>query len=138
MNDEETKKALARFSEWQTRADDDEAIAEIAIRANGPPNPVCFHSEQLAEKYLKGYIAFNNQLPQKTHKLDVLLSICKGIDTTFSEIDESAKALNEFYTETRYPADMPEFSLDQCKQALEIAKKIKVFVLARIALTTAS
>jgi len=121
-----------QFIEWQNYADEDELAAEAILKENGPANPICFHAQQLAEKYLKAYLIRKGERFEKRHQLDYLLTLCKGIDPTFEELRDECLYLTEFYTETRYPGDIPEFSVDECKEALERAKKVKVFVIHRM------
>ena len=48
-------------------------------------------------------------------------------------LSNEANLLNQFYIETRYVGDYPDFSWNDAKQAYEAAKKIKEFVLSEIA-----
>ena len=66
-------KAKMRFEEWEQYALEDEQIIVIALKENGPPNQICLHAEQMAEKYLKGYLFFNKEVPRKVHQLDQLV-----------------------------------------------------------------
>lgn len=125
-------KAEEKFGEWKRYADEDEQIAEIAIREEGPPNQICFHSQQMAEKYLKGFLVFAKKRFEKRHQLDFLLNLCEKEDASFSELAEEVGYLADFYVETRYPGDIPEFSLIECEKAFEAAKRIKEFVLDKI------
>lgn len=43
----DTKPEL-KFGEWAKYAEEDRTIAELAIRGDGPPNQICFHSQQIA------------------------------------------------------------------------------------------
>ncbi|MBI5413482.1 HEPN domain-containing protein [Candidatus Peregrinibacteria bacterium] len=45
-----------QFLEWAKRAEDDLQMAELALKENGQPSQICFHSQQTAEKYLKSQI----------------------------------------------------------------------------------
>lgn len=121
-----------KFEEWARYAEEDRQIAELAIREDGPPNQICFHAQQLAEKYLKGFLVFSGGRFEKVHHLDYLLQLCEKIDSSFSELAEDVKYLTDFYTETRYPGDMPEFSFSECKKAFEAALRIREFVKSKV------
>lgn len=121
-----------KFEEWKQYADEDEQMAELALREDGPPNQICFHSQQIAEKYLKGFLVFSKKRFEKRHQLDFLLNLCEKVDSSFKELTEDVKYLTEFYVETRYPGDVPEFTLEECEKALEAAKRIKEFVLEKV------
>ncbi|TSC73733.1 MAG: HEPN domain-containing protein [Parcubacteria group bacterium Gr01-1014_44] len=118
--------------DWLARADEDIRVAEIALKEGGLPNPICFHAQQTAEKYLKGFLAFHEKHVRKIHDLQSLISECKKIDASFSDIETEAVYLTQFYTETRYPGDITEFTLDEADGAYRAALKIKSFVLGKI------
>jgi len=120
------------LEEWLQYADEDEEVADVLLREDGPINPICFHAQQMAEKYLKGFIVYHGGRFEKTHQLDHLLHLCEEIRPDFRELTPDIEILSEFYTETRYPGDIPEFVFDECKKGLEAAKRVKRFVLDRI------
>jgi HEPN domain-containing protein len=66
---DEKEKAAKRFEEWEKYALEDEQIIVLALKEGGPPNQICLHAQQMAEKYLKGYLAFNKNIPLKTHQM---------------------------------------------------------------------
>lgn len=136
MNSMDISKAKLRFEEWSRYANEDQQIAELALKEDGPPNQICFHSQQIAEKYLKGFIVYSGKGFEKTHLLKYLLELCGDIDQEFLELTEDVIYLSQFYTEARYPGDIPEFNLSECRKALEVAIRIKEFVLAKIKLLT--
>lgn len=49
------RQALVRG--WFLKADSDLADARRTIASEGPYDTACFHAQQAAEKYLKGYLA---------------------------------------------------------------------------------
>ncbi|MFA6047920.1 MAG: HEPN domain-containing protein [Parcubacteria group bacterium] len=118
---------------WFKRADEDLELIEILLKEESfSPNPVCFHAEQAAEKYLKGFLAYRDLHVRKIHDLEILIEDCEKIDQTFKILQDSAKSLNQFYIESRYPDDYIEFSIQDAEEAYEAAKKIKDFVLSKI------
>lgn len=119
-------------ADWLVRADEDIDIAELAIKEKGPTNPICFHTQQAAEKYLKAFLAFHEKHIRKIHDLEDLLITCKEIDASFGELRDDAQYLNQFYIETRYPADMPDFTFNDAKKSYEVALRVKKFVLAKL------
>lgn len=121
-----------QFLEWQHYADEDELAAEAILKDDGPANPICFHAQQLAEKYLKAFLINKGERFEKRHQLDYLLNLCEKIDSTFKELRDDCLYLTEFYVETRYPGDIPEFSMAECKTALNRAKRIKEFVISKL------
>lgn len=132
MDEKELIKARIRFYEWQQYAQEDEQMASLALKEKGPPNQICFHSQQMAEKYLKGFLVYHKKLPQKIHNLNVLITDCMELDPSFEELKEHTSRLNEYYIEGRYPGDIHQFSLEEGKKALESAIRVKEFVLGKI------
>ena len=126
-------KNLDLAKEWFLRAQDDELSAkDILEDRQGSPNTVCFLSQQMAEKSLKGFLSFHNERFPKIHQLDMLINLCKEIDSQFEELRQEAEDLSEFYISTRYPGDYPQFSFRDAQEAFNKAIKIKSLVLGKI------
>ncbi|MDD2401361.1 MAG: HEPN domain-containing protein [Clostridia bacterium] len=53
-----------------------------------PLEIICYHCQQSAEKYLKGYIALNEGSIVKTYDLTMLNKICIQYDCEFRKIEE--------------------------------------------------
>jgi HEPN domain-containing protein len=130
MTDKE--KSLKRFKEWENYALEDEQIIQLALEEKGPPNQICLHDQQMAEKYLKGYLAFQKHMPIKTHNLEELILECAKYDDSFIELKKDAVKLNDFYIEARYPGDIEEFSIQDAKEGYESAISIRDFVSGKI------
>lgn len=129
MND----KNIEQFQEWQKRAEEDFGSAKMLLDNDGFPSVVCFHAHQVVEKYLKGYLAYQDKEPQKVHQLDSLLEECAKIDESFKDYIEQVVSLNDYYIEARYPTDFREdISLNEAKASLEKAEKIRSFVVSKI------
>lgn len=71
---------------WLDRADGDLISAERELRARKDPNynSACFHSQQCAEKYLKGFMLQNDIPIRKIHDLREL---SENIIRKFPEFD---------------------------------------------------
>ena len=117
------------WQQWFRLADLDLSVAEhLAISMHPTPDePICFHCQQAAEKYLKGYLVFNGIEPPQTHVLFVLLKMCKEILHSFSKLQQYCVFLNKFGVLPRYPNDL-EITDGDIKLVLSYAKKIKEFV----------
>jgi HEPN domain-containing protein len=92
-----------------------------------PDEPICFHCQQSAEKYLKGFLVFNEIEPPKTHNLPILQEMCKEISANFSKLFKKCVFLNKFGTLPRYPNDL-EITAEDVHVILCYAKEIKEFV----------
>ncbi|MDP2950849.1 MAG: zf-TFIIB domain-containing protein [bacterium] len=128
-----SKKNLPLFKEWILAAQDDEkAVSAILKEESFPPNPVCFFSQQIVEKILKGFLVFSGVDFPKIHRLEKLLILCKDIDPQFEQLWDEIEGLSFFYMATRYPGDYPAFSVEQAKEAFARAQKIKNFIMNKI------
>ena len=124
---------LKEFEKWIQKAESDLTIVEKDIITDSPVTDVlCFHCQQAAEKYLKAYIVYRNQIPERTHLIERLLNICANFDPEFEKLSD-AVLLTTYAVELRYPDDMYFPTLTETKKALKLAKKIKKFVLNKIA-----
>lgn len=118
---------------WFRRADEDLALIEVILkRGSSFSNPICFHAQQAAEKYLKGFLAYHDLHVRKIHDLEVLVEDCAKIEISFKTLQDSARFLNQFYIESRYPDDYIEFSRNDAEEAFTSATKIKNFILEKI------
>ena len=63
--------------EWILKSQDDEKSAEILLKEQGSANTICFLSQQMAEKLLKGYLVFKVLKFPKIHDLARLLKFCE-------------------------------------------------------------
>ena len=118
---------------WFSKADDDELnIKSILKHRDGTPSAACFLSQQMAEKYLKGLLVFEKNELFKTHHLIRLKEIISDVVPDINMIHNEASILNDYYIETRYPGDFPEFTWNDAEKAYEAAARIKEFVLGKI------
>lgn len=118
---------------WFERGDDDLKAAGILLKEGGSPNSVCFHCQQTAEKYFKGFLAHREKHVRKIHDLDVLLKVCVELAPALEVLKEDVMFLSQFYTESRYPDDFIIFSYADAEKALESARRIKDFILEQMA-----
>ena len=80
--------------EWVDKAERDFATAERELRARKFINydAVCFHAQQMAEKYLKAFLFKNGVDFPRTHNLRELLELClPPLSRRFGRKGRSAK-----------------------------------------------
>lgn len=60
------------YNEWVEIADGDYDLAKKVYDSNWPKQHIriCFNCQQAVEKYLKGYLVYNNEEIVKTHILN--------------------------------------------------------------------
>jgi len=121
------------YLKWFKKANEDElSVKSILDDRDGAPSTVCFLSQQIAEKYLKGLLVFFNKEFPKMHDLIDLEELILTFDQNIKEFEKDLDFLNRFYIESRYPGDYPEFNWNDAEEAYKGAKKIKEFVLNKI------
>ena len=90
--------------EWIKIAEDDFDSAEILNQASRKHYEIiCYLCAQTVEKYLKGYLEYKDIIPEKTHNLTYLNSICVDNDNRFANIKTECDFLNKFSNDIRYP-----------------------------------
>ncbi|MDR2118914.1 MAG: HEPN domain-containing protein [Tannerellaceae bacterium] len=90
--------------EWLQLADDDIYSAKILNNAlRKPYEIICYHCAQAVEKYLKGYLTWQDIVPPKTHDLIFLNSLCIEQDNEFRNIKAECNFLNRYSNDIRYP-----------------------------------
>lgn len=113
--------------QWILKAGDDliviEKLTQFEVVAN---SAVCFHCQQVVEKYLKAYLIAQGIEIKKTHNIEFLLAECEEFDPDFSAIDP--KDLNDFGVDIRYPGDLYTPSVDETLSHKQIALEIKALV----------
>ena len=128
-----TKKELLKS--WIKKAEKDLLTAEHELSfPDAVTESVCFHCQQAVEKFLKAYSLLLGIPFTKTHEIGELITKCEDKDKELSAFKEEADKLTDYAIDVRYPEEPFEPTLEEAKEALEIAKKIKGFVLNRIAL----
>jgi HEPN domain-containing protein len=117
---------------WYAKADDD---LETARRALGPERPLpaiaCFHAQQCAEKYLKGYLVAHDVSFRFVHDLGYLINLCADLDPAFADLRPAAVALNPYVATVRYPSEAaPEPNIEKAREAIQLAQQIATSVMA--------
>ncbi|MDR1998170.1 MAG: HEPN domain-containing protein, partial [Candidatus Margulisbacteria bacterium] len=93
--------------EWVAFADADLDTAQLLQKMRPMHHEIiCYHCEQAAEKYLKGYLTAQKIFPPKTHELEKLCAMCAEKDKFFDDIAGICGFLTQFGTQPRYPHEM--------------------------------
>jgi HEPN domain-containing protein len=107
---------------WLVKAHNDLAAARILATGPDPLLDVAvYHCQQAAEKAIKGFLVFHDQPFEKTHDVEVLVSLAQQHDVRFSTQLEAAVCLTPYATEYRYPSGQLAPTPDEFAQALEAA-----------------
>ncbi len=92
-----------------------------------PLEIICYHCQQCAEKYLKGFLAFKEEKIEKSHDLILLNKKCREYNIDFKEIEDECLRLTDYGINVRYPFHINLTEYDM-KIAIKDATKIKEFV----------
>lgn len=103
------------LAEWIEKAEDDYAVSKREMNVkDGSPNAVCFHSQQLAEKYFKAFLFKNEVDFPKTHDLIELLRLSIKLNPSIEKCRKELDRLQDYAVLYRYPgasADSPMLKL---------------------------
>ncbi|MDR3234116.1 MAG: HEPN domain-containing protein [Planctomycetaceae bacterium] len=125
---------------WIFKAENDLQSANILIQQNPPLLDVAvFHTQQCAEKALKGFLSFRRQEIRKTHNPAELIRKCAALDSSFETLLADGDFLTPQATEFRYPgtdddgdeiADFSEFmpAFDDVQESVSKASAVLEFV----------
>jgi HEPN domain-containing protein len=105
------------------------------VLADAEPLPeiACYHAQQCAEKYLKGYLVANRVAFKFVHELAYLVRLCASVDPRFSTLLGPAAELQDYATDVRYPSEEFEpLAADEAGEAVSRARRIREFVLANL------
>lgn len=124
---------LKEYQKWILKADADLKIILKDIKTEDPVTEIiCYHAQQTAEKYLKAYLVFKNQIPEKTHLIERLIDTCIKFDSEFEKLMQATE-LTEYAVGVRYPDDFFTPDIEEAKRAIELAILVKDFVLSKLA-----
>jgi len=126
-----TKKEL--INSWIKKAERDLLTANHELSfPDAVTESICFHCQQAVEKFLKAYLVFLGIPFTKTHEIGELITKCENKDKEIFAFKEEADKLTDYAIDVRYPEELFQPTLEEAEEALEIAKKIKKFILSRI------
>jgi HEPN domain-containing protein len=96
---------IEAVKEWIDIANEDFISAQF-LADNLYPTPfelICYHFQQCVEKYLKGFLVYNDYEPPKTHSLTDLCILCEKYKGGFSQYYDKCTILTENGVQNRYP-----------------------------------
>jgi HEPN domain-containing protein len=91
----------------------------------------CFHCQQAAEKALKGFLAYCDIEPPKTHDVALLCEMCIEQDDSFNELYDASSDLTPYGVATRYPKET-EITETMTQKAINHAQTILAFCRAKV------
>jgi HEPN domain-containing protein len=116
---------------WFKKAENDLINAENTIKMENPPcDTICFHAQQCAEKYIKGFLTFNEIYFPKIHSIEDLVDLCKQIVPEIESELDNVEILSSYSVEVRYPDEIYyDIPKEDAQEAIDLAKKVKTVIL---------
>jgi HEPN domain-containing protein len=113
------------LAEWIAKAEGDYATAERELHARKRLNhdAVCFHAQQMAEKYLKAFLFQNGVDFPKIHNLIELLQLGLPLDPSLNMHRELFDRLEDCAVQFRYPGLSED--RDEARLAFQTARRIR-------------
>jgi HEPN domain-containing protein len=121
---------MAIYNEWLLKSKRDLDTAN-ALLEKAYYDTAIYHTQQCAEKALKGYCVYKLQPLIKTHDLERILTICISLDNSFEELEELSISLNGLDVRFRYPDIEFEPDKSEVTEAIKWAEEILEFVKAK-------
>jgi HEPN domain-containing protein len=113
---------------WIRKAENDLlAVDNNLASAQVPFDVVCYHCQQVAEKYLKALLVSLGVQPSRTHDLLALLQDVRTYltETPSDQIENSCIILNPYAIEVRYPDNDSNPTTEDCQEARSAAETVR-------------
>jgi HEPN domain-containing protein len=118
---------------WIEKADHDLGTAELIYR-HIPKyrETIAFHCQQAVEKYLKGYLIFNDLTVKRTHDLVLLLGMISQTETIPDELFDQAAELLDYSVEVRYPDTIIDLTNEDVERAISIGRYFREVLVSKM------
>ena len=114
---------------WFRKAESDLSNARRTTASEGPYDTACFHAQQAAEKYLKGFLtAHGYDEPPRTHNLVELARLADHVASPLGIGLGELAELSYYAVEVRYDLDM----WPDREREIETAERVKAALLEHI------
>jgi HEPN domain-containing protein len=118
---------------WLHKARNDFVAAEMLLASrDGPPDVVCYHAQQAAEKSIKALLTARGMAFPKTHDLDELLALLPSTSKTRTAVADLAE-LSDAAVASRYPGPEEDYNRATAQRLLDKATEIRQSVRAELA-----
>ena len=120
---------------WVRKAEEDRRVL-LQLRAASPTvhSAVCFHCQQMAEKYLKALGIEHRLAMPRTHDCEALILLLLPIDPQLVRLRRAALGLSRFAVDPRYPFERVKPNASRARSAWNAAERIRAEVRRRLGL----
>src|ERR1035441_5282788 len=91
-----------------------------------------FHSQQAAEKALKGFLTWHDIAFRQVHELGEIGRQCLQADPTLSDLLQRANSLTKYAVRFRYPGAPYEPALEEAQAARALAQEVLEAIMLRL------
>jgi len=112
--------------QWIEKAEEDFRTAEylLVLKEDCPLNPVCFHSQQCVEKYIKALLVYCSiQFPKSHDVVELLNLVPKNYRPDLSIYDLAI--INRYAVDTRYPGEWETITRQEAEESVRIAGDVR-------------
>ena len=122
-----------RYNEWLEKASRDLKSAKVLKQNDCGNDIVAFHCQQAIEKSLKAYLLKQTGHIVEGHSLNYLCKESINYNIEFKRWLKDCAFVNQYYIETRYPADVPlVISDDEADECISIAEEFYKMIIELI------
>jgi HEPN domain-containing protein len=119
--------------EWLSKAEEDLLVAqELMERDRLSYNPVGFHAQQAAEKFLKALLTRQGVAFPRTHDVSIILLLAEQCSPGIGEALRDAYHLTPYGVDVRYPGDDVPLTREEGAEAVRLAAAVRSEVLSRL------
>lgn len=121
--------------DWVRKAEADYRGVRLLQNSPEPVHDlVCFHGQQLVEKYLKALLDESGLGVPRTHDLDRLLSLLQATFPSLTKLKRGLQFLSRYAVDTRYPGD--DATRRQAASALRWSERVRQECRTLLGITT--
>ena len=123
MKDNELKEQV---SKWIELAEEDFRLAKFAfkMKSNVPYRLICYHAQQTAEKYIKGYLVSELIDFPYTHSIEALLKLTPS-NSGLQKLMDIVSELTNYAVAKRYPGDYNILTKKNAEEAVNKSSKVR-------------
>jgi HEPN domain-containing protein len=120
--------------QWLASAREDLDVAEELMgRQRLSYNPVGFHAQQAAEKFLKALLTRHRIPFPKTHNIEALVLLAENAEKGIHYALREAHSLTPYGVDIRYPGENPPLDRDGGVRAVRLAASVRDTVIGILA-----
>lgn len=117
---------------WLSKAKSDLKAADILLKTDDAPfDVVCFHAQQVAEKYLKAALTCLGVQFPKTHDLALLVGLFPADSPVRNQLTDLSE-LTDAAVSVRYPGCLEDYDRETAESLVRQALSVKTTVIREL------